>query len=132
MKMDILLCTQYVQELKLNQKKDSTATKTPEDYVKTTQVLLDFNADVNLLEYCTPLHIAVLGGKHSLPLVQLWIQYGADPTMENSQGWNSLHCAINIEDKAPEIVDYLKEVIRKSYPTFFDTFDEHVKKTFSF
>jgi hypothetical protein len=79
----------------------------------------------------TPLHIAVCSGDEAIDLVRELLARGADPTIENVRGWNSLHQAYSVKNNEAVVRAILAKVPR----SFLDTFDkakpraEHKRQT---
>ena len=100
------------------------------DYLGIAKILLKYGADVNVKETSdsTVLHILSHGQHNSTDLLQLLLESGADPTLENIQGWTPLHI-VNDEIGCKKAMPILEKKIKEFYPEFLATFDPNKPKS---
>jgi len=105
--------------------------------IETIKILLNKAKEANLEEYVdsidfsgsTPLLSACWHDSQYLPdIVNLLLEYGADPRKTNKFGW----CCLNVlsqqsSTRSKEIYAKIEEHIKKIDPKFFDTFTVNVK-----
>jgi len=105
--------------------------------IETIKILLEKAKETNLDEYVdcvdfsgsTPLLSACWHDSQYLPsIIDILLEYGADPRKENKYGW----CCLNVlsqqsSTRSKEMYTKIEEHIKKIDPKFFDTFSTTVK-----
>lgn len=114
------------------------------DHLETLRLLLNIGADCTICDYSEGNALFYLSfqclSENALPAIDLLLEAGCDPTVEDALGWNSLHAAHAscLREKDGEhvlsvrrkIYEKLSDHVRKTNPSFFDTFDKDKPRNF--